>query len=89
MGERRGGEVTAEALKGLLSWAAAGLEVAAGQLGELMGEDWEEVPKQGLYEGAPNKWSKDKKIEDQNFKLKKRLKTRDIRLRTKDVRQRC
>ena len=40
--------------------------------------------KQGLFEGAPHKWSKDRKIGDQNLNLKKkRLKTRDIRLRTK------
>ena len=39
---------------------------------------------QGLFEGAPHKWSKDRKIKDQNLNLKKkRLKTRDIQLRTK------
>ena len=43
MGESRGRDVSAEVLKRLLSWAAAGLEVVAGQLGELRGEEREEA----------------------------------------------
>ena len=43
MGESRGRDVSAEVLKRLLCWAAAGLEVVAGQLGELRGEEREEA----------------------------------------------
>ena len=43
MGERRSREVSVEVLKRILSWAAAGLEVVAGQVGELRGEEREEA----------------------------------------------
>ena len=41
--ESRGREVSVDVLKRLLSWAAAVLEVAAGQVGELRGEEREEA----------------------------------------------
>ena len=43
MGERRSREVSVEVLKRILSWAAAGLEVVAGQVGELRGEERQEA----------------------------------------------
>ena len=43
MDDRRGEEVSTEVLKRLLSLAATGLEVAAGQVGELRGEEREEA----------------------------------------------
>ena len=43
MEESRSKEVSVEVLNRLLSWAAAGLEVVAGQVGELRGEEREEA----------------------------------------------